>query len=120
MTTIYKLGFLIHIMIKKKIKKHFFKMTDEDFSRENLIEGGLIRPVILMTSFFTFLLAMFLLLMRNYKWGGSLIVFSFVFTLYSIYQSLKDKSSIFKRMNLAFKFILFLFEIVIFIGFFKF
>ena len=91
-----------------------FKFRKSDFSRENLIEGGLIRPAILMTSFFTFIIAMFLLLIGDLKWGGSLIIFSFVLNLYSIYESLCDVPSIFKKMNLGFKFVLFLCEIVAF------
>lgn len=91
-----------------------FKFKKTDFSKENLIEGGLIRPTILMISFFTFIFAMFLLLINNLKWGGSLIIFSFILNTYSIYVSLSDDSSIFKTMNLIFKFSLFLCEIIAF------
>ena len=91
-----------------------FKFKKDDFSKENLIEGGFIRPTILMVSFFTFILAMFLLLVGDLKWGGSLIIFSFVINMYSIYESLGDESSIFKKMNLGFKFILFICEILAF------
>ena len=97
-----------------KKSKHIFGMTDADFSKENLIEGGLIRPIILMASFFSFIIAMFLLLIGDLKWGGSLIIFSFILNLYSIYESLKDEPSIFKKMNLGFKFTLFLIEIIAF------
>ncbi|MDA3856111.1 MAG: hypothetical protein PF569_07680 [Candidatus Woesearchaeota archaeon] len=106
--------------IEKK-SKHVFGMTDADFSKENFIEGGVIRPLILMSAFFSFIIAMFLLLLgakdmdlNMLKWGGSLIIFSFVLNLYSIYESLKDKPSIFKNMNLGFKFTLFLIEVVAF------
>lgn len=106
--------------IKKKTK-HIFGMKDADFSRENLIEGGLIRPAILMASFISFIVAIFLLLLgakdinMNYlKWGGSLIIFSFILNLFSIYESLKDAPSIFKSMNLGFKLTLFLIEIITF------
>ena len=104
-------------MSRKKAKKesrHVFGLKDEDFSRDNFIEGGLIRPAILMIAFFTFLLAMFLLLVGDLKWGGSLILFSFILNLYSIYESLGDETSVFKKLNLGFKFTLFLFEIIVF------
>lgn len=97
-----------------KESKHLFGLKDEEFSKENMIEGVIIRPGVLMISFFTFILAMFLMLAGNYKWGGSMIVFSFVVNLYSIYESLTDEPSIFKKLNLAFKFTLFLFEIIAF------
>lgn len=110
-------------MVKaKKGKRNFLGMTDSDFSKENLIEGGLIRPAILMVSFLTFVIAMFMLLfslrpehgLTYLKWGGSLIIFSFILNIYSIYESLGDAPSIFKKMNLGFKFTLFLAEIVAF------
>lgn len=104
----------ILFMAAKKVKKFLLGMTEKDFSRENFIEGGLIRPAILMTSFFVFIFAMFLLLMGDLKWGGSLIIFAFVLNLYSIYESLSDEKSIFRTMNLGFKFVLFFFEIVAF------
>ncbi len=104
-------------MTKKKAhkeSKHLFGLKDEDFSKENFIEGGLIRPAVLMISFFTFVLAMFLLLIGDFKWGGSLIIFSFIMTLFSIYESLSDEPSLFKKLNLGFKFTLYLFEIIVF------
>lgn len=97
-----------------KEKKNAFSFRKEDFSRENFIEGGIIRPAILMISFVTFIIAMFLLLIGNLKWGGSLIIFSFIFNLYSIYTSFTDDPSIFRTMNLVFKLILFGAEIVFF------
>lgn len=96
----------------KNKEKHIFGMSDEDFSKENFIEGGIIRPAILMLSFITFIGAMFLLLLGNLKWGGSLILFSFVLNLYSIYTSLTDEPSIFRTLNLSFKIILFISEII--------
>lgn len=102
-------------MVKEKVKKiSRFKINKKEFSRENLIEGGLIRPAILMISFFAFILSMFLILIGDLKWGGSGIIFSFILNLYSIYESLKDEPSIFKKMNLGFKFTLFLSEIIAF------
>lgn len=100
--------------VKHHQSKNFLGMTDEDFSKENLIEGGLIRPILLMISFFTFIYAMFLLLIGNLKWGGSLIIFSFILNLYSIYLSLTDKPSIFRTLNLAFKIFIFIAEIYAF------
>jgi len=94
--------------------KKFIKKIQEDFSRENFIEGGIIRPFILMSSFVTFILAMFLIIIGNLKWGGSLIIFSFILNIYSIYESFKDKNSIFKTLNLVFKIILFVSEIILF------
>ena len=115
-------------MVKKQTKKvksndpvrsslHF---TKGDFTRENLIEGGLIRPAILMASFIFFIGAMFLLVLgaqgsvTAQKWGGSLIIFSFILNLQSIYTSLTDKPSIFRKLNLGFKLVLFTFEILAF------
>lgn len=108
-------------MVKKSSTKERkgFHFVDEDFSKENVIEGGVIRPLILMLSFVTFLLGMFLLLasQTNFqllKWGGSAILFSFVLNLYSIYTSLIDKPSYFRTMNIAFKLVLFVSEIIAF------
>lgn len=100
-------------------KKHtggsyIFGLTEKDFSRENFLEGAVIRPAILMSAFATFIIAMFLLLTNNLKWGGSLIIFSFILNLYAIYQSLADKPSIFRNLNIGFKLVLFLSEIVAF------
>jgi hypothetical protein len=100
--------------VTNKHKREGFSFVKGDFSKENLIEGGLIRPAVMMTAFFTFIIAMFLLLIGDYKWGGSLIIFSFVLNLFSIYESLCDEPSIFKKMNLAFKFVLFIAEIAAF------
>lgn len=98
----------------KNKEKHIFGMSDEDFSKENFIEGGIIRPAILMLSFITFIGAMFLLLIGNLKWGGSLIIFSFILNLYSIYESFTDVSSIFRTLNIGFKLVLFISEIMAF------
>lgn len=103
-----------HLDHKKNKEKHIFGMTDEDFSRENFIEGGIIRPAILMLAFITFIGSMFLLLIGNLKWGGSLIIFSFILNLYSIYESFTDVSSIFRTLNIAFKMILFISEVMAF------
>jgi hypothetical protein len=105
---------------KKLMSKKTFHFSKEDFSRENIIEGGVIRPLILMGAFFSFLGAMFLLLLgargevTYLKWGGSLLIFSFILNLQSIYSSLTDEPSIFRTMNLIFKITLFLAEIIVF------
>lgn len=105
---------------KKVEKKHGIHFEEKDFSKENFIEGGIVRPLILMVSFFSFILAMFFLILgaqgnvSGFRWGGSLIVFSFILNLYSIYMSFSDKSSIFRTLNLWFKLILFLCEIIAF------
>lgn len=105
---------------KKKESRDGFHFLKSDFSKENVIEGGVIRPLVLMVSFVTFLLGMFLLLLGSQgnssylKWGGSAIIFSFVLNLQSIYTSLTDEPSFFRTMNLSFKMILFLFEIMAF------
>lgn len=99
---------------KKSTERKLFKFEKEDFSRENFVEGAVIRPAIMMISFFVFIGALFLLLIGNVKWGGSLIVFSFVLNLNSIYKSLLDEASIYRTMNLAFKLVLFVVEIVAF------
>ncbi len=85
-------------MKNKSKNKHFLGIKDDDFSRENFIEGGIIRPLILMTAFFSFVVALLLLVfgiqLENYdyiKWGGSFIIFSFIFNMYSVYESLKDE-----------------------------
>ena len=101
-------------MVKKKTNKKFVSRIQSDFSRENFIEGGIIRPIILMASFFTFIIAMFVILSGNLKWGGSLIIFSFILNIYSIYESLTDKESIFRTLNLVFKLLLFISEIIAF------
>ncbi|MCA9459373.1 MAG: hypothetical protein KC550_02380 [Nanoarchaeota archaeon] len=110
-----------HTVKSKNQKKHILGFSDEDFSRENFIEGGLIRPAILMTSFIAFVVAMFLILLgasnsntTAMKWGGSLVIFSFIFNLNSIYNSLTDSLSIYRSMNLGFKFVLFASEVVAF------
>ena len=103
-----------HLDQKKNKEKHIFGMSDEDFSKENFIEGGIIRPAVLMLAFISFIGAMFLLLIGNLKWGGSLIIFSFIVNLYSIYQSFTDENSIFKTLNIAFKLVLFISEIIAF------
>jgi len=110
-------------MVQKKIKKlksKLFKFTKDDFSKENFIEGGIIRPAILMLAFLIFILAMFLLLLgakgdlTAMKWGGSMIIISFILNLEAIYLSLTDKPSIFRTLNLGFKIVLFIAEIYIF------
>ncbi|MCA9495340.1 MAG: hypothetical protein KC589_00200 [Nanoarchaeota archaeon] len=110
-----------HKVKVKEAKTHILGLNEEDFSRENFIEGGLIRPAILMVSFVAFIVAMFLILLgasnsnpTAMKWGGSLVIFSFIFNLNSIYQSLTDKLSIYRSMNLGFKFVLFASEVVAF------
>lgn len=98
----------------KNKEKHIFGMSDSDFSRENFIEGGIIRPAVLMLAFISFIIGMFVLLIGNLKWGGSLILFSFIINLYSIYQSFTDEPSIFKNLNIGFKLVLFIGEILAF------
>lgn len=101
-------------------KREGFSFKDADFSKENIIEGGVIRPGILMISFATFIGSMFLLLLGSQgnetaqKWGGSLIIFSFVLIMQSIYTSLTDEPSIFRTLNLGFKIVLFAAEIMAF------
>lgn len=98
----------------KSSEKFLFGMNREDFNKENFFEGAIIRPGVLMLAFVAFIFAMFFLLSNNYKWGGSLIIFSFVLNLYAIYQSLTDEESIFRNMNIVFKLVLFIFEIIAF------
>jgi len=98
----------------KKSKNKFIGEIQKDFSRKNFIEGGLIRPTLLMLAFFAFIGAIFLILTKDLKWGGSLIIFSFIINIYTIFESLKDKESIFRTLNLIFKLVLFGIEIVIF------
>ena len=93
---------------------YIFGLTDKDFTKENFIEGALIRPGLLMLGFSAFVCGMFLLLLNNYKWGGSLIIFSFVLNLYTIYESLKDEPSVFRTLNIGFKLVLFIAEIMAF------
>jgi hypothetical protein len=108
----------------KKIKKisrkdtihkgYIFGLTEKDFTKEKFIEGAVIRPTILMLAFTTFIGGMFLLLIGNYKWGGSGIIFSFILNLYAIYESLSDEDSVFRTLNVGFKLVLFLSEIMAF------
>lgn len=102
-------------MVKKSNKESkIFSFSDKDFSKENFLEGAIIRPAIMIVSFFSFIGALFLLILGNILWGGSLIVFSFVLNLDSIYKSLLDESSIYRTMNLFFKLALFVVEIIAF------
>ncbi len=101
--------------------KETFKLSKRDFSKENVIEGAIIRPAILTLSFVSFLVGVLFFLNAiqtsqadAYKWGGSFILFSFVLTLQSIYSSLKDEPSKFRNYNLGFKSVLLVFEISIF------
>ncbi len=95
-------------------QRYIFGLTDKDFSRENFIEGAIIRPGLLMLSFTAFICGMFLLLIGNLKWGGSLIIFAFIINLYTIYLSLKDEPSVYRTLNIGFKLLLFLSEIAAF------
>ena len=105
----------------KKIRKaqttnqrYLFGLTEKDFTKENFLEGAIIRPSMLLAALTSFILGMFLLLVQNYKWGGSLIIFSFIVNLYAIFQSLSDEDSVYRTLNIGFKLILFLAEIMAF------
>jgi hypothetical protein len=91
-----------------------FHIDSKELTKENLIESVVIRPFIQMTSFFTFIAGLFFLAIQNFKWAGSLIIFSFVLTVFSIYKSLTDEESIYRTLNLIFKLTLFLVEIIAF------
>lgn len=95
-------------------KSYLFGLTEKDFTREKFIEGAILRPSVLMLAFVSFIGGMFLLLNNNLKWGGSLIVFSFITNLYAIYESLKDEDTIFRTLNVGFKLVLFLSEVMAF------
>lgn len=101
-------------------KRKGFVFTKDDFSKENVIEGALLRPLLLLLSFFAFIVAMFLLVMgvggsrSALGWGGSLILFAFVVNIYAIYLSLTDEPSVYRNLNLVFKLVLFTAEIVAF------
>lgn len=95
-------------------QRYIFGLTDKDFTRENFIEGALIRPSLLMIAFIAFISSMFLLLIGNLKWGGSLIIFSFIINLYTIFLSLQDEPSVYRTLNIGFKLVLFLSEIAAF------
>ncbi len=88
-------------MVKKEKKRGI--ISEDEFTKENFIEGAIIRPAVFVIAFLTFILGILLLLMGNYKWGGSLIIFSFIFNIYSIYQSFSDEKSIFRTLNLILK-----------------
>jgi hypothetical protein len=105
----------------KKIKKsntteqkYLFGLTEKDFTKENFIEGAIIRPSMLLAALVSFILGMFLLLIDNYKWGGSLILFSFIINVSALYQSFGDEDTIFRTLNIGFKLILFLSEVMAF------
>jgi hypothetical protein len=104
--------------LKKKLLKNqsieMFNINSKEFTRENLIESIFIRPFIQMLSFATFIIAMFLLVIENYEWGGSLIIFSFILNMSSIYKSLCDEPSIYRTLNLTFKLVLFTAEVIAF------
>ena len=105
------------VLHKEKPRKSFIK---SDFTRENIIKGGLIRPGILVISFLSFIGGITLFFdalqgsLNAMKWAGSLLIFSFILTAYSIFTSLQDEHSIFRTLNVAFKVTLFVFEISIF------
>ncbi len=102
-------------MVKKKEEtKTFLGLNKEELTEENFIEGGIIRPAIQMLAFVAFIIAVFFLLIQNFKWGGSMIIFSFILNLESIFKSLGDEPSIYKSMNLGFKLVMFFSEIMIF------
>jgi hypothetical protein len=107
-----------HIKKIKKSKttqqKYLFGLSEKDFTKENFIEGAIIRPSMLLAALTSFILGMFLLLIDNYKWGGSLILFSFVINLYALYQSFGDEDTIYRTLNIGFKLVLFLSEIMAF------
>lgn len=84
------------------------------YSGDEVIEGMVIRPLILLFSFVGFIVSIFLLLYRQYLWAGSFIIFSFVFNMYGIYLTLNDKPSMYRNLNFAFKFILFVSEVILF------
>ncbi len=98
----------------KEVKNKIFSFKESDFSKKNIIEGAILRPLLLLISFATFIFGMFLLLFGNLKWGGSGIIFSFILNLYAIYISLTDEASIFRTLNIAFKLVLFISEIIAF------
>lgn len=99
---------------KGKKKDFLFNEIKNDIKEGEILEGMVLRPMILMISFISFIAAMFILLLGNMKWGGSLLIFGFVLNLYSVYQSLEDEASIFRTLNISFKLVLFLSEIVVF------
>jgi hypothetical protein len=99
---------------KKKEETTFLGLNKEELTKKNFVEGAIIRPAIQMLAFVTFIIGIFFILIQNYQWGGSMIIFSFVLNLGSIYKSLSDEASIFRSMNLGFKLVMFLAEVMIF------
>lgn len=101
--------------IKKVSGKDFlFTEVKQEIKAGEALEGLVIRPAVLMVSFISFIFAMFFILLQNLKWGGSLIIFAFVLNIYSIYQSLSDNPSIFRTLNVIFKIVMFIAEIIVF------
>lgn len=103
-------------MKKKKLREEsvLFGISEKEFTKGQFIEGAVVRPGILFFAFASFVVALFLLLLGNLKWGGTLVVISFIANMYSIYLSLGDKPSVYRNMNIAFKLILFVAEIISF------
>ncbi len=100
---------------KEKKEKSFMDLfPEEEFTKENFIEGVIYRPAIFLISFLSFIISVFFILIQNYKWAGSFIVFSFTFNIFSLYQSFEDKNSIYRTLNLIFKLTIFIAELVIF------
>ena len=97
-----------------KFQDYLYGSLAKDVSGMHFIEGAIIRPATLLLSFVIFLFAMFFLVGGSMKWGGSLIIFSFILTLSSIYQSLTDEEGLFRTMNLTFKLVLFIAEVIAF------
>lgn len=99
---------------KSKKKQVLLDGIQKDLSDGSFFRGAIVRPTILTVSFLAFVASLFLVIAGDLRWGGSLVVFSFVLTLYSIYESLTDELSVFRNLNLIFKIALFVAEIVVF------
>lgn len=91
----------------KKINEMVEERSEIEISNKNILD-----TITLIISFFTFLYAIYLILINDLKWGASLLIISFIFGIYSVYESLKDNSETFRRLNIILKIILFTFEFV--------
>lgn len=104
---------------RKEVQKEskgsaFVGSLKKELNTNKFLEGAILRPVLLLLATASFIVAMFFLLAGNLKWGGSLILFSFVMNLYAIYLSLIDEPSTYRSFNLSLKLIIFLSEVAAF------
>jgi len=94
--------------------EHLISKIKLDIKNKKFIEGIFLRPFVTLSGVLLFFTAIYLIIIGELKWGGSLIIMSFLINLSSIYDSLIDKTSIYRNLNLNFKFFMLIFEVAAF------